>query len=318
MITPPDGAPRTRATLAADLATLPVRHGDVLLVHSSLRSLGWVCGGAVAVVQALLDVLGPAGTLVVPAQTPYNRDPSLLTDPPLPESWWPVVREHLPGFDPAVTPSETVGVVAERVRTWPGSVRSAHPQSSFAAVGRHAEELMRGHRLDCHLGEESPLARLEEAGARVLLLGVGYDRATAFHLAEYRLPDPPMREYSCAVTTPHGRRWVTYQDISLDDSDFAALGADFERASDTVRAGTVGSANCRLFPLRAAVAFAAGWMGRHRGRPPRGPRVNGASSDTAAEAVDILLVGPDHPAQRALEHGVSLGIGQIRPQGVGE
>src|SRR5262249_56618803 len=107
MITPLDGTPCTRATLAADLAALPVRHGDVLLVHSSLRSLRWVCGGAVAVVQALLDVLGSECTLVVPAQTPYNRDPSLMTEPPLPESWWPVVPEHLPGFDPAVTPSAT-------------------------------------------------------------------------------------------------------------------------------------------------------------------------------------------------------------------
>jgi aminoglycoside 3-N-acetyltransferase len=265
VIMPTDGVPRTRDTLAADLSALSVRRGDVLLVHSSLRSLGWVCGGAVAVVQALLDVLGSGGTLVAPTQTPHNRDPSTWTDQAVPASWWPVVRDHLPGFDPAITPSETVGAVAERVRTWPGAVRSAHPQCSFAAIGRRAAELMDGHRVDCHLGEHSPLARLEKAGARVLLLGAGYHRTTAFHLAEYRLPEPRSREYSCAIMTPEGRRWMTYEDIVLDDSDFAALGEDFERESGAVVTGMVGSAVSRLFPARDAVAFALAWMRDHRG-----------------------------------------------------
>ena len=74
-------APRTRDSLAGDLRALGIGAGDVLLVHSSLRSLGWVSGGALAVVQALLDVLGPAGTLVVPSQTTGNRDPSTWRPP---------------------------------------------------------------------------------------------------------------------------------------------------------------------------------------------------------------------------------------------
>ena len=49
---------------------------------------------------------------------------------------------------------------------------------------------MDGHAPDCRLGERSPLARLEAGGARVLLLGAGYDTCTSFHLAEYRIPSP--------------------------------------------------------------------------------------------------------------------------------
>lgn len=66
---PPTGPLVTRGTLAAGLRELGVRTGDTLLAHSSLSALGWVCGGPVAVVRALLDVLGPDGTLVVPTQT---------------------------------------------------------------------------------------------------------------------------------------------------------------------------------------------------------------------------------------------------------
>jgi aminoglycoside 3-N-acetyltransferase len=263
-------APHTRASLAKDFEALGVRAGSVLLVHSSLRSLGWVSGGALAVVQALLDVLGPAGTLVVPSQTADNRDPSSWTPPP-PESWWPVIRDSLPGFDAARTPSVNVGVITEQVRTWPGAVRSAHPQTSFAAIGADAAALMRGHRIECHLGEESPLAALDAAGASALLLGVGFDKATAFHLAEYRSPFPPRRDYGCAVLTPDGgRRWIEYEDVVLDDHDFARLGADFERDSGVVVTGRVGSASGRLFPIPDAVAYAEKWFIRNRAVDSRG------------------------------------------------
>jgi hypothetical protein len=70
-----------------------VRPGGVLLVHSSLRALGWVSGGPLTVVHALLDLLGPDGTLVVPSQTADNRDPSTWTPPP-PEAWWPAFATH--------------------------------------------------------------------------------------------------------------------------------------------------------------------------------------------------------------------------------
>ncbi|HET9141375.1 AAC(3) family N-acetyltransferase [Actinophytocola sp.] len=256
--------PAIRPSIAADLRRLGLGAGDAVLVHSSLRSLGWVCGGAVTVVQALLDTVGPDGTVVVPTQTMGNSDPRHWTNPPVPESWWPVIREHMPAFDPAITPSGGVGVIPEVVRTWPGAVRSAHPHTSFAALGSAAGTLMAGHRLDCQLGEESPLAALERVDGKVLLLGVGYDRCTAFHLAEYRVRHPALFEFSAAVHTPSGRSWVTYIDVATSSDDFADLGAAFDPTS-AVRRGRVGAADCRLFSVREAVAFATTWLPHHRG-----------------------------------------------------
>lgn len=254
--------PPTRASLAGDLTALGLRQGDTVLVHSSLRAVGWVPGGRIAVVQALLDVLGPAGTLVVPTQTMENSDPKHWQRPPVPEAWWPVIREHMPAFDPAVWPSRGIGALAEAVRTWPGAVRSNHPQASFAAVGALAADLMGTHELDSHLGEGSPLAALERVGARVLLLGVGFGVCTAFHLAEYRVPTPKA-EYSCAIQTDNGREWVTYQDIATNSDDFAQLGAAYEPTA-TLGRGQVGKADARLFPVEEAVAFAEGWLRANR------------------------------------------------------
>src|SRR4051794_10547238 len=102
-------SPPTRSSLATDLTALGLRDGDTVIVHSSLRAVGWVPGGRVAVTQALLDVLGTGGTLVVPTQTMENSDPKHWSRPPVPKAWWPVIREHMPAFDPAVWPSRGIG-----------------------------------------------------------------------------------------------------------------------------------------------------------------------------------------------------------------
>ncbi|SDZ25849.1 aminoglycoside 3-N-acetyltransferase [Micromonospora pattaloongensis] len=256
--------PRTRSSLAADLRRLGVRPGSTLLVHSALRPLGWVCGGPHAVVLALRDALGPDGTLVVPTHTPENTDPATWRNPPVPREWWPVIRDEMPGFDAAATPSRWMGVIAEAVRAWPGARRSDHPQVSFAAVGPRAEQVVGGHARADMLGERSPLARLYELDADVLLLGVGHDSNTSLHLAEYRRPDPPRERVGAAVrTADDGREWVWWEDVALDESDFDLLGEDLDTAG-LVRAGEVGSAQCRLMRQRDAVDFAVRWLAANR------------------------------------------------------
>jgi len=260
--------PRTRASLAAELRALGVTAGSVVLVHSSLSSLGWVCGGPVAVAGALLDAVGTAGTVAVPTHTTGNSDPAGWSNPPVPPSWWPTIREQMPAFDAQITPSTGMGAIAELVRTLPGARRSAHPQTSFAAVGPHAEQITSGHALDCAMGERSPLARIYDLRANVLLLGVGHASNSSFHLAEYRMPNPPRDRTGAAVVTPAGREWVTYEDVQIDAEDFDELGAAFD-ATGRSRRGPVGSAQARLFDQRDAVDFAVGWLGRRR-RPVAG------------------------------------------------
>src|SRR5690349_9605382 len=176
----------TVESLTAQLRELGVRPGGVLLVHSSYKSLGEVIGGPQAVVEALLAV---AGTLVVPAHTPEISDPAVWSHPPVPPSWWEVIRHRSPGFDPARTPaSRWMGRLAELVRTWPGARRSDHPQVSFAAVGPLAADVVGDHALEDNLGERSPLGAVYRLDGQILLLGCGHDANTSLHLAEVRQP----------------------------------------------------------------------------------------------------------------------------------
>jgi aminoglycoside 3-N-acetyltransferase len=249
----------TNDRLSGDLGALGVRSGQILLVHSSLSSIGYVLDGAQTVVSALRRLLAPDGVLVVPTGTPSDRS-AWASD----RSAGNGDRATVPPYAPYITPSVRMGRIAEYVRTTPGALRSAHPHTSFAALGPRAVEMIAGHAPYCLLGESSPLAHLYEAGASVLLLGVGYDRCTAFHLAEYRYTGrPPRRTYEAVVDFGQGWTWWQYVDVDLYAGDFVELGADFEKLHP-VRYGRVGEAEARLFPLRAAVDFAVNWLKDHR------------------------------------------------------
>jgi aminoglycoside 3-N-acetyltransferase len=254
-------APQTVESLAHDLGRLGLRSGGTVVVHSSLSSLGWVCGGAVAVVEALLSALGPAGTLVVPTHSGDLSDPAEWANPSVPESWWATIRATMPPFRPATTPTRGMGAVPEVVRTWPGARRSDHPQLSFTAVGPQASRVTGAHSLADGLGEGSPLARLYELDAAILLLGVGHDRNTSLHLAEYRSGVRRPVQQSGPVLVDGERRWVTWSDIDLDESDFVPLGADLER-DGLVHRGPVGAASARLMQQRLVVDYATAWFRR--------------------------------------------------------
>ena len=262
MAASPKGPICTRATLACDLGQLGLRNGDTVLVHSSLRNIGWVCGGAEAVVLSLLDTLGDGGTLVVPTHTGDNSDPSNWGAPPVPESWWETIRQSTPAFNPATGRTRGMGVVAETVRTWPGAKRSNHPQTSFAALGPKAEFITCGHTCDCMMGEKSPLARLEELKAKILLLGVGFDCCTALHLAESRVSQERAPN-SFAAMVDGTREWVTVEDMAVRHGDFEQLGQDFVKDNSPV-VGKVGAASCYLIQVNEVVAYAEEWFRRHR------------------------------------------------------
>ena len=258
--------PATISSIAHDLAALGLERGMCVIVHSSLKSLGFVCGGPVALVMALEEVLGAEGTLVMPTHSSILTEPSHWMNPPVPATWFETIRAETPAFDPELTPTLGMGLVPETFRRQRGTIRSMHPSVSFAARGARAEEIVGDHPLDDGLGERSPLGRLDAIGGHVLLIGVDHDRNTSMHLAEHRSEwEGKERIVQGGPIMRDGARvWASYDDLDYDSTDFLRIGRCFEADTDFVRIAPVARSLARLMPVRPLVRYATEWMRRMR------------------------------------------------------
>ncbi len=251
--------------LLEGLQSIGIEKGQSIMVHTSLSSFGYVCGGAQVIIEALLEGVGEEGTIMMPTQSWKNLDPSYGVHWEEPEKWWPLIREHWPAYDKDITPTNTMGAVAEMFRKWPGTLRSDHPARSVAAYGKNAKYLVSQHDLSDIFGETSPLAKLYEIDGYVLLLGTGYDKNTSLHLADVRAnyPSKHMEENSSAMMVNGKREWVTYSTLYVDGEDFEEIGKAFEETM-AVNKVRLGNAQLRFMKQRELVDFAIEWIEKYR------------------------------------------------------
>ncbi len=259
--------PATVTSLVTDLKALGLQSGMVVLVHSALSKLGWVCGGSAAVILALREVIGTEGTLVMPAYCGENSNPANWAHPPVPLSWMDIIRENMLVFDPLLTPTRGIGVIPETFRKMDGVMRSNHPQDSFCAYGKHAPWITKDHNLQSGLGEGSPLQKIYDLDGWILLLGVTHANNSSIHLAEYRADFGKKNwiEDGCAMLVAGERHWVTFRGLDLDSDDFAVIGREFtDRYPGKVRTARVGQADAILLKQKPLIDFAIQWMQKHR------------------------------------------------------
>jgi aminoglycoside 3-N-acetyltransferase len=244
------------------------------MVHASLSSIGYVIGGADSLILALQEILGADGTLVAFASwdhVPADND----------EGWPQAVRDAYlrdpPAFDVGVSPSARyVGRLPERIRTWPGAIRSDHPEASFVALGGRAEWLTAGQPINHPYGAGSPLAKVLEARGSILMLGAPLETITMLHHAEElaKVANKRSVHYSAPVRTPTGIEWREVHDIDtstgafpykpvVGDRDSFEVIAEEALAAGVGRQRRIGESRSVLFPAGELVSFAVAWMEAH-------------------------------------------------------
>lgn len=227
----------TQAEIAGDLRRLGLPAGAVVALHSSLSSLGPVDGGADTVIDAILDALGPDGTLVVPTFTYCFKG-------------YPAGGV----FDHQHSPSQT-GLITETLRRRREAVRSFHPTHSAAAIGPLAAEITRDHLEATPLGQNGPFHRVALHDGWILLVGCRQNSSSFIHTAEVVAGLPYVRVF-CWLH----RAWEP-EALFLDESgrtrrlaiyecpgcsiSFDKLGPEL-RARGQLREGQVGQAAAQL------------------------------------------------------------------------
>lgn len=237
----------TRATLADQLRSLGVHAGVPLMIHSSLRKVGPIVGGAEALLEALVDATSPGGTLLM----------VLGADLSIP-------------FDARTTPVdvEEMGVFAEVFRQHPEVRVNDHAAARYGALGPASFSLLEPSPLHDYHGPGSVLERFTEAGGLVLRLGANVDTVTLTHWAEYRARLHDKRRVKLRyLRADVGEQWIE----SLDDTDgirewpqgdyFPQIWLDF-LAAGYARTGPVGRTLAELFDAQGFVRFATAWMER--------------------------------------------------------
>jgi aminoglycoside N3'-acetyltransferase len=185
-------APRvTKSMIVDSLREFGVLSGAGVMVHSSLKSFGIVEGGARVVVEALMEVVGPSGTLMMPS---FNHARPFEVDP-------------FACYDPSQTPTSN-GAIPDLFWRMPGVLRSLDPTHPIAAWGRNAARYTRFHHRTLTMGADSPLGMLWRDGGYGLLLGVGYGANTFHHVVETTTAAPCLgvRSEAYPVCLPDGRR----------------------------------------------------------------------------------------------------------------
>ncbi len=152
---------------------LGIKNGDIVLIHSSLSRLGYVEGGAVAIIEALQRAVGSKGTIGAP-------------------TFWGHTTLYLNGqktFN-ANESHSILGAVSENIRKHPDAERSLHPTHSAAFVGPAADYLIKNHHLDnTPVGPNSPYHKLAKIRGKILLLGASLEYLTNFHTIENEYSD---------------------------------------------------------------------------------------------------------------------------------
>jgi aminoglycoside 3-N-acetyltransferase len=248
----------TRSSLVAGLGEAGVSDGDSILVHTSMARLGFVVGAARTVIEALIQAVGVNGTVMMPTYSGELSDPAEWRYPSVPSEWIEKIRAETPAYDPWLTPTRSMGIVAELFRHYPGARRSPHPHSSFAALGKAAAELVDAHPVDYRFGPNSPLGKIADIGGKVLLLGAAPQTCSFYYLSQHYTGSSVHIKKSAPIINRGQREWVDYVDVEYPNAWFNDATNDLV-ADGIITKSRLGNATCFLMCAPRALDAVVAW-----------------------------------------------------------
>ncbi len=258
----------TKSYLKNAFVEAGISAGDHIMLHASVKRIGWLVGGPEIVLRALFETITADGTLMMYCgwgDSPYTMEG-------WPEEKKSAYYRECPGFDPRTSRAvKEWSVQAEILRTWPGTLRSNHPDSSFCAWGFHARYFTEHHPLKYGLGAASPLGKLIQAKGKILLLGAPFDSVTLLHHSECcaKVANKRVLKYSLPVSTDVGSiDWVEIEEFDTnsgignnpDSSSYFRKIIEEYNIQHSITEIRIGMAPSYLLDAASLDRFATQWM----------------------------------------------------------
>ena len=239
----------TKEEIKAALARIGVKKGMLLYVSASMKPFRYIVGGAQTIIDALMEVVGYDGTIVMAAPTRHLCDPIEINKVPRDRS--EEARRSMPPFNKKLSVPTGVGEVAVQFMRNDAVLRSSHPMVSFLAWGKYAKLIVEKHPLHFGMNQESPLGKIKEYNGYVITIGNDYDRCEIFHLAQYITMKCPIRIYSCPIDKGGATSWIQLLDLELNSDGYKEIGKIMEDRY-LVKSTYLGNSTCRLFSAKVA------------------------------------------------------------------
>ena len=239
----------TKEEFKAALVRLGVKKGMLLYVSASMKPFRYIVGGAQTIIDALMEIVGYDGTIVMAAPTRHLCDP--IENNKIPRDRSEEARRNTQPFNKKLTAPSGVGEVAVQFMRNDAVLRSNHPMVSFLAWGKYAKLIVEKHPLHFGMNQESPLGKIKEYNGYVITIGNDYDRCEIFHLAQYVTMKCPIRIYSCPIDKGGSTSWIQLLDLELNSDGYKEIGKNMEERF-LVKSTYLGNSNCRLFSAKVA------------------------------------------------------------------
>lgn len=251
----------TKDDLIEHFKNLGLQKGMLVYVQSALDYFTYVCGGNRTIIEALQEVVGYDGGIVVSAYTKDNIDPLNRDAKQFKPYQIEVIRDAMPSFHKKLTiPKNTL---ARQMMLHDGTYRSNHPTHSFVAWGKYAKLICDKHPLHFPLSNDSPLMKVCELNGYVLLLGIKYEAVDVFTLARGNDASTPIRIVSAPIERKGKKSFINMLDYVYEKRDIAEIQAMLEERQ-IVRETYIGSARCRLFHAKEALTLATAYFHTHQ------------------------------------------------------
>mmetsp|Transcript_6744 Transcript_6744/g.9800 ORF Transcript_6744/g.9800 Transcript_6744/m.9800 type:complete len:272 (-) Transcript_6744:972-1787(-) len=248
---------------------LGIKKGMTMIIHTSMKEIGYIIGGAQSYIDALENIMGlnekEGGTLIMTTYSGQNSDPTQWKEPEAEQGI--ETRKHIPVYSRKKTPTRGMGKVPELFRQYPGTRRSMHPKLSFTAKGKHAKKIIDGHALDFALNKNSPLGNMvnmKDQETYICLVGVTHKANTSLHLAEYEAERATIIKEGASMMIQGQKHWIWYAERDITNEDFEEIGEAFERDyPEHVKRGVIGNAETMLIKQQPLIDYAIQYMVNH-------------------------------------------------------